>query len=459
MGRAAPTSLCGEASAGRDDPYLPSDGQRHARRSGARLARRAGHQQQSQQANAGWQEQKGEHIVMTFRTLDGVDVQGKRVLLRVDFNVPMQSGRITDETRLRAAVPTIEELRRNGARVILISHFDRPGGQRIASMSLGPLVQPLSQMIAAAVAFAEDCIGEAVRNAVAALGDGDVILLENVRFHPGEEANDPAFAAELAALGDLYVNDAFSAAHRAHASTEGVARLLPSYAGRAMQKELESLDMVLGSPERPVLGVIGGAKVSTKIDLLNNLVGKLQQLAIGGAMANTFLYAQGYEVGASHAETDLADTAREILEKATSVGCGVLLPTDVVVAERLQPGAASRVCELRDLRPQEAIFDLGPVSLGRILDAMSASRTLIWNGPVGVFEVPPFDVGTLRIARHAAELAKSGKLIAVAGGGDTAAALKAAGLTNDFTFVSTAGGAFLEWMEGKTLPGVAVLQP
>jgi phosphoglycerate kinase len=393
-----------------------------------------------------------------FRTLDGAEVAGKRVLVRVDFNVPMEDGRVADDARLKAALPTIADLRREGGRVILISHFDRPRGRRVASMSLRPVAQPLSKLVGAPVAFAEDCIGPAALDAVATLGDGDVVLLENLRFHPGEEKNDPAFARELAALGDVYVNDAFSAAHRAHASTEGVAHLLPAYAGRAMQKELEQLDKVLGAPRRPVMGVVGGAKVSTKLDLLNNLVGKLQLLAIGGGMANTFRFAQGYDVGASLCEKGLAEIALQVLDKARAVGCRVLLPTDVVVAETLEPGAPSRIIELGQIRPQESIFDLGPVSLGQILDAMGQSRTLIWNGPLGVFEVPPFNAGTLQAARHAAALARSGKLIAVAGGGDTAAALNAAGLTEAFTFVSTAGGAFLEWMEGKALPGVAALE-
>lgn len=395
---------------------------------------------------------------IALRTLDGVQVAGRRVLLRVDFNVPVEDGQVTDDTRLRAALPTIEELRKGGARVILISHFDRPGGRRVPSMSLRPLAQPLSRLVGAPVAFAEDCIGPVAGEAVAKLEDGDLLLLENLRFHPGEEANDPAFARELAALGEIYVNDAFSAAHRAHASTAAAARILPAYAGRSMQRELEYLDMALGSPERPLMGLIGGAKVSTKIDLLKNLVGKLQQLAIGGAMANTFRYAQGYDVGASRCEKDLAPVALEILERAKMAGCSVLLPTDAVVAGSLEPGAASRVSELHQIQPHEAIFDIGPASIGQILDAMSRSRTLIWNGPLGVFEVPPFDGGTLRTARHAAGLVKSGRLIAVAGGGDTAAALNAAGLTSGFTYVSTAGGAFLEWMEGKTLPGVAALQ-
>ena len=394
---------------------------------------------------------------MGFRTLDEAEVSGRRVLVRVDFNVPMEDGRVADDTRLKAALPTIQDLRGRGARVILLSHFDRPKGKRVPSMSLRPLAEPLARLIGAPVAFADDCIGPDARAAVDKLRDGDVLLLENLRFHAGEEANDPTFAKALAALGDLYVNDAFSAAHRAHASTEGVAHLLPAYAGRAMQRELEHLEKALGSPQRPVMGIVGGAKVSTKLDLLENLVGKLQFLAIGGGMANTFLFAQGHDVGASLCEKDMAATARAILDGADAARCRILLPTDVVVADKLEPGVASRAIALDKIGPDDRIFDVGPDSLVQILDAMSESKTLVWNGPLGVFEVPPFDKGTVAAARHAAALAKSGKLVAVAGGGDTVAAMNAAGVTDDLTFVSTAGGAFLEWMEGKTLPGVAAL--
>ena len=395
---------------------------------------------------------------MGFRTLGDMDAAGKRVLVRVDFNVPMEDGRVSDDTRLKAAVPTIQELRAKGARVVLISHFDRPKGQRVASMSLKPVVAPLSALLGAPVAFADDCIGPAAEQAVARLKDGEVLLLENLRFHPGEEANDPAYVRALASLGDLYVDDAFSTAHRAHASTEGIAHLLPAYAGRAMQTELEHLEKALGSPQRPVMGIVGGAKVSTKLDLLDNLVGKLQRLAIGGGMANTFLYAQGHGVGASLCEKDLADHAREILARAAATGCEILLPTDVVVARKLQSYADHRSVDLDGVQADESIFDIGPKSLKRILDAIAASRTLVWNGPLGVFEVPPFDRGTVAAARLAAKLAKAGKLVAVGGGGDTVAALNMAGVADDFTYVSTAGGAFLEWMEGKTLPGVAVLE-
>ncbi len=396
---------------------------------------------------------------MDFRTLDGVDVRGKRVLVRVDFNVPMADGEVADDTRLRTAVPTIDLLRKGGAKVILLSHFDRPKGKRVSSMSLRPVAAPLAKLLGAPVAFAEDCVGEIAKAAVDKLRPGDVLLMQNVRFHAGEEANDPAFARELAANGDLYVDDAFSAAHRAHASTEGLAHLLPAYAGQAMRLELAALDGALGSPVRPVLGVVGGSKVSSKLDLLHNLILKLDQLAIGGGMANTFLYAEGWEVGASYCEKELADTARGILAFAERRRCEILLPIDIVVAERTEPHAAARIRELGQLDEHERILDAGPKTVERLNAAMDKAKTLIWNGPLGVFEMPPFDKGTMAAARHAAALAKAGKLVAVAGGGDTVAALNAAGVAGDFTFVSTAGGAFLEWMEGKSLPGVEALKP
>jgi phosphoglycerate kinase len=394
---------------------------------------------------------------MTYRTLEQVDTRGKRVLVRVDFNVPIQDGKIGDDTRLRAALPTIAELRKAGAKIILISHFDRPKGKRVPSMSLKPLVEPLSKLIGAPVAFADDCIGEAAERAEGHLHAGDVLLLENLRYHAGEEANDMAFAKQLAALGDIYVDDAFSAAHRAHASTEAIAHLLPAYAGESMRRELNALDRALGNPERPVLGIVGGSKVSTKLELLSHLLTKLDRLAIGGGMANTFLFAQGWEVAASYCEKDLADTAREIMKEAGKNHCELLLPIDIVVGERAEPGAAARIRGLGELDEHERILDAGPQTVARLLRAMDESKTLVWNGPLGVFEVPPFDKGTMEAARHAAELAKAGKLVAVAGGGDTVSALNAAGVAGDFTFVSTAGGAFLEWMEGKTLPGVQAL--
>ena len=395
---------------------------------------------------------------MTVRTLDGVPLQGRRALVRVDFNTPMADGQVADDTRLRAALPTIERLRKGGAKVVLMAHFDRPKGKRVESMTLRPIVAPLAALIGAPVAFADDCVGQAAAAAVGSLKDGEILLLENLRFHSGEEANDPAFAEALAANGDLYVDDAFSAAHRAHASTEGIAHILPAYAGEAMRAELVALDAALGHSKRPVLGVVGGSKVSTKLDLLKNLIGKLDQLAIGGGMANTFLAAQGWDVAASYCEHDLADTARDIIDAAAIGGCELLLPIDIVVAERAAPGEAARMRELGEIDADERILDAGPRTVARLEAAMDKAATLVWNGPLGVFETPPFDAGTVAAARHAAALAKAGRLIAVAGGGDTVAALKHAGVAQDFTFVSTAGGAFLEWLEGKTLPGVAALE-
>ncbi len=394
---------------------------------------------------------------MAFRTLDDADLKGRRALVRVDFNVPMHDGQVSDDTRLRAAVPTIEKLRAGGAKVVLLAHFDRPKGKVVPAMSLEPIAPALSKVLGAPVAFAPNCVGPAAASAIADLKDGDVLLLENVRFHPGEEKNDPEFAKALAADGDLYVNDAFSAAHRAHASTEGLAHLLPAYAGEQMRLELTALDKALGNPERPVMGIVGGSKVSSKLDLLSNLVTRLDKLAIGGGMANTFLYAQGHDVGASYCEKDLAETARDIIRLAGQNNCKLFLPLDIVVAETMSPGAAARVRGLGEVDEHERILDAGPETVERLCRAMDNSKTLIWNGPLGVFEMPPFDKGTMAAARYAAKLAKSGKLVAVAGGGDTVAALNAAGCSEDFTFVSTAGGAFLEWMEGKELPGVAAL--
>ena len=396
---------------------------------------------------------------MTFRTLDdAADLSGQTALVRVDFNVPMEDGKVSDDTRLKAALPTIHRLREAGAKVVLLAHFDRPKGERVASMSLRPVVEPLELLLHGPVRFADDCVGDEAKAAVADLDAGGVLLLENVRFHKGEEKNDPAFAAQLAELGDLYVNDAFSAAHRAHASTEGLAHLLPAYAGEQMRLELTALDKALGNPERPVMGIVGGSKVSTKLDLLRNLVTKLDKLAIGGGMANTFLYAQGHDVGGSLCEKDLAETAREIIEEARRQGCELLLPVDVVVAKGVKPGIESGVRALDRIAADDLILDAGPETVARLARAMDLSKTLIWNGPLGVFEVPPFDKATVAAAKHAAELAKAGKLVAVAGGGDTVAALNHAGTADDMTFVSTAGGAFLEWMEGKVLPGVEALR-
>ena len=397
---------------------------------------------------------------MTFRTLDDAkDISGKTALVRVDFNVPMENGKVTDDTRLRVAVPTIQRLRDAGAKVVLLAHFDRPKGQRVPSMSLKPVVEPLENVLGAPVRFADDCIGGPAVEAIRDLDPGGVLLLENVRFHAAEEANDPVFAEKLADLGDLYVNDAFSAAHRAHASTEGVAHHIPAYAGESMRRELEALDAALGNPQKPVLGIVGGSKVSTKLDLLKNLVGKLDRLTIGGGMANTFLYAQGVDIGGSLAEKDMADTARDILAEAEAKGCEILLPIDVVVATEVKPGAETRTILAREeIGDEEKILDAGPLTVEKLLKAMALSKTLIWNGPLGVFEVPPFDAATVKAARAAADLARSGALVAVAGGGDTVAALNHAGVADDMTFVSTAGGAFLEWMEGKALPGVEALR-
>jgi phosphoglycerate kinase len=395
----------------------------------------------------------------TFRRLSDAEVAGKRVLVRVDFNVPMKDGVVSDATRLRAALPTIDDLRGRAAKVVLLAHFDRPKGKRVPSMSLAPIAQALSALIDAPVAFAPDCIGPAAEAAIEALPAGGVILLENTRFHAGEEANDPVLAQQMARLGDIYVNDAFSAAHRAHASTEGLAHVLPAFAGRSMEAELDALDGALANARRPVLGIVGGSKVSTKIDLLKNLVTKLDKLAIGGGMANTFLFAQGWDVGASYCEKDLADTAREIMKLAGKHKCELLLPIDTIVAEKLDARAPAFVRGLGDIDDDERILDAGPETIARLTRAMDEANTLIWNGPLGVFETPPFDHGTVAAARHAAARVKNGKLIAVAGGGDTVAALNHAGVAEDMTFVSTAGGAFLEWMEGKSLPGVAALQP
>ncbi len=396
---------------------------------------------------------------MTFKTIDQAgDLTGKRALVRVDFNVPMADGKVSDDTRLRAALPTIRALSVKGAKVILLAHFDRPKGKRVAEMSLRPVVQPLSDLLEQPVAFAGDCVGPEADKVVAALENGGVALLENLRFHAGEEKNDPAFADQLAKLGDLYIDDAFSAAHRAHASTEAIAHRLPAYAGLAMERELDALETALGNPKRPVLGIVGGSKVSTKLDLLKNLVTKLDKLAIGGGMANTFLYAQGHDVGRSYCEKEMAETAREIVRLAGQNNCKLFLPLDIVVAETMAAGAPARVRGLGEVDDDERILDAGPETVARLKRAMDNSHTLIWNGPLGVFEMPPFDKATVDAAKHAAELAKAGKLIAVAGGGDTVSALHHAGVAADFTFVSTAGGAFLEWMEGKPLPGVEALE-
>ena len=393
-----------------------------------------------------------------FKTLDDADLKGKRVLVRVDLNVPMADGKVTDDTRIRAAEPTIGEIAAKGGRVVLLSHFGRPKDGPDPKYSLKPVVPAIVAVIGRPVAFAEDCIGDAAEKAVAAMKDGDVLLLENTRFHKGEEKNNPAFVEALAGLGDLYVNDAFSAAHRAHSSTEGVARKLPAFAGRSMQKELEALDAALGSPKHPVVAIVGGAKVSSKIDLLENLVGKVDALVIGGGMANTFLVAKGVKVGKSLAEPDLAETANRITAAAGKSGCTIVLPDDVVVAEEFKANAPSSIVGLDAVPEDGMILDVGPQSVESVKGWIDKAETLVWNGPLGAFETEPFDRATVAAARHAAERTRSGALLSVAGGGDTVAALNHAGVAEDFSFVSTAGGAFLEWMEGKPLPGVEALK-
>jgi phosphoglycerate kinase len=394
---------------------------------------------------------------MGWKTIDEMDLAGKRVLVRVDVNVPIEAGRVTDATRIERIVPTVDDIANKGGRVILLAHFDRPKGKVVPEMSLKQIVPTLEEKLGRKVAFAEDCVGDTAQAAVDALGDGEVLLLENTRFHAGEEKNDPDFAQSLAHLGDAYVNDAFSAAHRAHASTEALARLLPACAGRLMAEELSALNKALGNPERPVVAVVGGAKVSTKLDLLSNLVEKVDTLVIGGGMANTFLAAQGLDVGKSLCEHDLADTAREIAQKAADKGCTILLPRDVVVAREFKAGAESEVVMAENTPSDAMILDAGPDSVAHVEMALENARTLVWNGPLGAFEIEPFDRGTMTAAKKAAELTRAGKLVSVAGGGDTVAALNAAGVSGDFTYVSTAGGAFLEWMEGKVLPGVKAL--
>ena len=392
-----------------------------------------------------------------FRTLDQTDVKGKRVLLRVDLNVPMENGKITDATRIERVAPTITEIAGKGGKVILLAHFGRPKGPD-PKESLRPVAAEVARIIGQPVAFAADCIGEPAEAAVAAMKPGDILCLENTRFHNGEEKNDPAFVAALAKLGDLWVNDAFSAAHRAHASTEGIGHKLPGYAGRTMQAELEALSKALEAPRRPVAAIVGGAKVSTKLDLLGNLVAKVDVLMIGGGMANTFLLALGKPVGKSLAERDLARTAREILDKAKAKGCEIVLPVDAVVARKFEANAPSRVVSVDAVGDEDMILDIGPRSIEHVVSVLGRIKTLVWNGPFGAFELEPFDTGTVEVAEATAELTAAGHLVSVAGGGDTVAALNAAGTADRFTYVSTAGGAFLEWMEGKPLPGVQVLR-
>jgi phosphoglycerate kinase len=396
-----------------------------------------------------------------FKTLDDLpgDLGGKRVLVRVDLNVPMQGASVTDDTRLRAMLPTVLELSDRRAIVLLLSHFGRPKGQSRPDMSTAQMVMPIARLTGRSVRFVEDCQGPEAERAVMTMLPGNIGVLENTRFHSGEEANDPALAKAMAALGDFYVDDSFSTAHRAHASTEGVTHYLPSFAGRAMEAELKALQRALGDPERPVAAVVGGAKVSTKLAVLGHLVGKVDHLIIGGGMANTFLAARGVNVGKSLCEHDLTGEADAIFERADAAGCTIHLPYDVVVAKEFAPNPPSlRTCNVHEVQPDEMILDIGPAAVEALADVLKNCRTLVWNGPLGAFETPPFDAATVALAKTAAALTKEGSLVSVAGGGDTVAALNHAGVAQDFTFVSTAGGAFLEWMEGRTLPGVAALE-
>jgi phosphoglycerate kinase len=392
------------------------------------------------------------------RTLDDLDPAGKTVLVRIDLNVPMQDGKVADATRIERIVPTLRELMDKGAKVVALSHFGRPKGKRQPAMSLVPLCKPLGEALSARVAFAEDCIGQPAERAVQALRPSMVLLLENLRFHPGEEANDPDFADALASLGELYVGDAFSAAHRAHASVVGLAERLPSAAGRLMQAEIQALTSALEDPARPVLSVIGGAKVSTKLELLGNLIGKVDAMILGGGMANTFLLAQGTPVGRSLCERDMAETAREIMARAKARGCDIVLPIDARIATALEENAPSSVVPIGLVPDDAMILDIGPASEELFCEQIARSATVVWNGPLGAFEVPPFDAGTNAIARKIAELTQARRLMSIAGGGDTLSALSHADALEELSYVSTAGGAFLEWLEGKTLPGVAVLQ-
>ncbi|MBC2777571.1 phosphoglycerate kinase [Parasphingopyxis marina] len=395
----------------------------------------------------------------SFRTLDDLDaVSGKRALVRVDLNVPMAGGQVTDDTRLRAVVATVAELADKGAIVLLLAHFGRPKGAVVPEMSLEPVVPALSRILGRDVTFVEDCQGVAAQAAVAGLAPGSVCVLENTRFHAGEEANDATFAQAMAKLGDFYVNDAFSAAHRAHASTEGLTHLLPAFAGRALQAELVALEKALGSPEHPVAAVVGGAKVSTKLEVLRHLVAKVDHLIIGGGMANTFLAARGVNVGKSLCEHDLTETAEAILAAADQADCTVHLPYDVVTSKEFAANPPTRTVNVHEVAEDEMILDIGPAAVEALADVLKTCRTVVWNGPLGAFETPPFDAATVALAKTAAALTREGSLVSVAGGGDTVAALNHAGVTSDFTFVSTAGGAFLEWMEGKELPGVKALE-
>jgi phosphoglycerate kinase len=392
-----------------------------------------------------------------FRTLDHADVKGKRVLVRADLNVPVENGVVTDGTRIERMAHAITEIADKGAKVILLSHFGRPKGRDLKN-SLKPVAAEVARIIKRPVKFVDDCIGEATERAVAAMKNGDIVCLENTRFHLGEEKNDPAFVAALAKLGDIFVNDAFSVSHRAHASTEGLAHLLPAYAGRTLQAELEAFEKVLDKPARPLTAIVGGAKISTKLDLLGHLLKKVDALIIGGAMANTFLLAQGKRVGKSLVETNLVATARTIMAEAKSAKREIVLPVDAVAAEKFEALAPSRVVDIDHVGEKDMILDIGPRSIEQVVSVLARSKTLVWNGPFGAFELEPFDTGTVEVAEAAAELTAAGKLVTVAGGGDTVAALNVAGVVDRLTYVSTAGGAFLEWLEGKALPGVEVLR-
>jgi phosphoglycerate kinase len=392
-----------------------------------------------------------------FNTIDDIEVNGKTVLVRADLNVPMQDGKVSDATRIDRLAPTLKELSLKGAKVVVLSHFGRPKNGPDAKNSLRHVLDALSAAVGQKVAFAEDCVGQPAKDAIAKVHEGAIVLLENTRFHAEEEKNDPAFAAQLAELGDVYVNDAFSAAHRAHASTEGVARLLPNAAGRLMEAELKALTLALEKPERPVAAVVGGAKISTKLDLLGNMVRKVDMLALGGGMANTFLFAQGVDVGASLCEKEMADQARAIMATAKEAKCEILLPTDFVVAKEFKAGAANRVVPANGIGADEMALDVGPATVAFLADKLKAAKTIVWNGPLGAFEIAPFDAGTNAVAKIVADRTEAGGLLSVAGGGDTVAALAHAGAEDKFTYVSAAGGAFLEWLEGKELPGVAAL--
>ena len=393
-----------------------------------------------------------------FKTIDDIDVTGKRVFVRLDLNVPMSDGRITDMTRIERSLQTLEQLSGKGAKVIVASHFGRPKGRVVDALSLRPVATALGKAMDKDIPFAADCIGPAAENAIARMNDGDIIVLENLRFHAGEEANDPGFAKQLAALADVFVNDAFSTAHRAHASTEGITRHLGAAAGRLMQAELSALSGALGNPEHPLAALVGGAKVSTKMDVLGNLVSRADVVIIGGGMANTFLFAQGVDMGNSLCEKDMADQARDIMTHAAEAGCEIVLPLDAVVATEFAENAANRTVPLEAIGSDEMMLDIGPASINDVTERLGRCKTIVWNGPMGAFEISPFDVGTNAVAREVARLTRDGKMTSVAGGGDTVSALANAGVLEQFSYVSTAGGAFLEWLEGRELPGVAALE-